>query len=290
MKKIAGIILVILAVILFTHSIWWSPINFFVPHTPNIDRSFAVDNGDTIEFDVTSENLTILPTEDEELKIEVTGRDLNRVNFQVDQEHRELKINLNPKWYSFSNANDLKLMVYVPRTKLINLDVKANTRVVQVGHNQGAKWNIAFLNTEIKNGTSYFKNVKVNHFIYDGTSTDVMVDRVESKNTNIGTFSGNINISHYVGPLHLSSTSGNIRMQLDKLVGDIRTEVLSGKVDMFLPKSASFQLNTNLQSGQLISTYPLQNKKTTTPQTTASAGTGKFKINIEIVNGDLIIH
>lgn len=290
MKKIAGIVLVILAVIMFVHSIWWSPINLFVPHTPNIDRSFAVNNEDTIEFNVTSENLAILPTEDEELKIVVTGRDLNRVNFQVDQAHQELKINLNPKWYSFSNTNDLKLMVYVPRTKLINLDVKANTRVVQVGHNQGAKWHIALLNTEIMNGTSYFKNVKVNNFIYDGTSTDVMIDRVESKKANIGTFSGNIHLSHYIGPLHLSSTSGNIRMQLDKLVGDIRTEMLSGNVNMFLPKSASFQLNANLQSGQLTSTYPLQNKKTTTSQTTASSGTGNYKIDAEIVNGDLIIH
>jgi lia operon protein LiaG len=290
MKKIAGVLLVILGIVMFIHAIWWSPFNFFVPNAKNLEENIPMEDIDSIRLDVTSEDLTILPSDGESLKVMAIGRDLNHVDFSVNQDNNEAKIELRPKWYSFSNQNELKLLVYVPRNQMVKLHVKAASRVVQIGNHKGAKWNISNLNTEFSSGTCTLHNLQINNLNYNGTSTDVIVNRVQAKQANMETFSGNMNISHYAGPINLASTSGNIRIQLDKLIGDVHTKIISGNMDMYVPSSSSFTLNADLQSGKVTSTYPIDLKQSSPRQTTAKSGSGDYKIETEILNGDFIIH
>jgi lia operon protein LiaG len=290
MKKIAGTVLVILGIMLFAHAVWWSPINVFVPHATKINNQIEIEDEDSIEMNITSENVTILPTDAEKVNVMVTGRDVNRINFTVNREHHKLKIDLSPKWYSFSNTNELKLLVSVPRKQVEQLEINASSKVVQIGNEQDKKWNIKQLNTNITDGTCYIKNMMVDNLVYNGTATDVMVDRVKAEQALINTFSGNINISHYIGALHVTSTSGNIRLQVDKLVGDVKTNMLSGNIDLFLPKSSSFSLKAKAPSGKLNVKYPLTNKKSSSTEVTGTSGSGKYKLEAEIMSGDVTIH
>lgn len=290
MKKIAGILLVILGVIMFAHSIWWSPFNLFVPHTKKQEEKLSVGSVDSIELNVTSEDLTILPTDEDKMKVIATGRDLNHVSFTVDRDHENIKVNLKPKWYSFSNTNELKLLVYVPRNKLFHITAKAISRVVQIGEHKSPKWNIENLNVDVSAGTTNLRNLKIRNLSYNGTSADVLVDRVNAIQANMDTFSGNMNISHYTGKLNLASTSGNIRIQIDKLIGNIHTEMLSGNATLYLPKNAPFTLHSKLESGQFTATYPIQLQKPSASETTAKSGSGTYKIETEIASGDFSIH
>jgi lia operon protein LiaG len=290
MKKIAGVLLVILGIIMFAHSIWWSPFNFFVPHAKEQEEKISVHAVDVIELDITSEDLTIVPTDEEKLKVIATGRDLNHVKFDVDRDHGTVKIDLKPKWYSFSNTNELKLLVYVPRNKVFHITAKAVSRVVQVGDHKSPKWSIGNLNMDVSAGTSNLRNLKVGNLLYNGTSADVFVDRVNAGQATMDTFSGNMNISHYTGALNLASTSGNIRIQVDKLIGNIHTEILSGSATMYLPKDSSFTLRSGLQSGQMTATYPIKLQKLSPTETIGKSGSGKYKIETEIASGELSIH
>jgi lia operon protein LiaG len=290
MKKIAGILLVILGIIMFARSIWWSPFNFFAPHMKKQEENHSVHAVDSIELNATSEVLTILPTDDEKLKVIATGRDLNHVDFTVDREDHTIKVDLKPKWYSFSNTNELKLLVYVPRTKLFHITANAVSRVVEIGEHQSPKWDIEGLNLEVSAGTANLRNVKIRNFLYNGTSADVLVDRVNAVQATMDTFSGNMNINHFTGKLNLASTSGNIRIQVDKLIGDIHTEILSGNAKLYLPKDASFSFYSKLESGQLTATYPIQLKKPSASESTGKSKSGTYKIHMEIDSGDLSIN
>ncbi|WP_028778490.1 DUF4097 family beta strand repeat-containing protein [Shimazuella kribbensis] len=290
MKKIAGVLLVILGMAMFVHAIWWSPFNFFVPNAKSLEENISMEDINSIRLDVTSEDLTILPVDGENLKVIVNGRDLNQVDFSADLDNNEAKIELRPKWFSFSNKNELKLLVYIPRDKFVNLHITAASRVIQVGNHKGSKWNISNLNAEVSSGTCTLHNLQIDTLNYNGTATDVIVNRVQTRRANMETFSGNMNISHYTGAINLASTSGNIRIQLDKLIGDVRTKMISGNMDMYLPSSSSFILKTDLQSGKVTSTYPIDLKQSSPRQTTAKSGKGDYQIETEIVNGDFIIH
>lgn len=290
MKKIAGVVLVILGIIMFSHAIWWSPLNFFVPHDTNSEKHFPINDVHTIQLDVTSEELQILPTDEDKMKVVATGRDLNHVNFNVDRNGNKVKINLKPKWYSLSDTNELNLIIYIPKDKLVDINAIARSRVVEIGEAKGSKWDMANLNAEVTSGTFNLHNLKLGSFIYNGTSTDVIMDRVQAGKAIMDTFSGNMNISHFIGSLNIASTSGNVRIQIDKLVGDIHTEMISGNLNMYLPVSSSFMLNAQLQSGQFTSKYPLEVNRPSSTISTARAGKGEYKIKTEIANGDFILY
>ncbi|MCH5585014.1 DUF4097 domain-containing protein [Shimazuella sp. AN120528] len=290
MKKIAGVLLVILGMIMFAHAIWWSPFNFFVAHTKKEEEKLSVSSVDSIELDVTSEDLTILPTDEDKLKVIAKGRDLNHVSFIVDRDDHTVQISLKPKWYSFSDTNELKLLVYVPKNQLFHISAKAASRVIQIGDHKTPKWNIGNLNIDISSGIANLQNLKIENLTYNGTSADISLNRVNAGKATMDTFSGNMNISHYTGMLNLASTSGDIRIQVDKLIGDIHTELVSGNETLYLPKNASFILHSKLQSGQLTATYPLQLQKPSASETTAKSGSGRYKIGTKIDSGDFIIH
>lgn len=291
MKRVFGLVFIMVGILFFFHIIMDSDIINWLTHRTTIEKVIPSININEIRVEATNEDVQIIPYDQDGLKVVLTGENISNVNLNADRDLRSAWITLDPKWYAISaSPHQLRLIVYIPKQLFTSMKVLTTNGNIQIGSQKGAVWKLDHLTTEVNAGETVLVNTKLQTWHHNGVSGNMKVNKVNINKAELGMISGDVDFKHFKGAVDLTLTSGNARMQMDQLLGDIKTEIVSGNLSLLLPQLSSFRLKTNVESGEINTSFPLVLHKHSTDETIATHGAGHYQIQAELTSGSLMIY
>lgn len=191
---------------------------------------------------------------------------------------------------------------YIP-PKLIVTE-KGDTLFIEVEHTKQISISSRVsLTLEIILPESYVNEIEI-----EGVSSDVNVEFGEFSDLSIKTISGDIkstssvtgktdirstsgevDLEGVLGAVVVDTTSGDIDVQLDKILNDVNLKSVSGEVQMTVPESEAFSVSFSTTSGDIQSTKELSVEKMSDRKLVGSTGNAEFVLDVTTVSGDITL-
>lgn len=284
MKQFLAILLIVIGLYIF----FFNPYNLpWLPFGNQGTSTKVTGSSNRIQVDVAGINAAIVPTSGNTVKAKLKGR--GRVS--VKKAGDTIRINVKRKWVPGFLFKRTKLTVYLPKdyNRQLKLDMASgNLNVTGVSPNRPIK--LDSLDLDMASGNARLKNLAVKHFAHNGLSGNLDIESLSAASGSIAIRSGNVRLRHYTGSVKAELLSGNMNLQMDELKGSINTEVRSGHLNIDLPSRSSFKLNGNVRSGTITCDFPLKSKTVSTQKVEGTYGSGKEKINLNVLSGAVKIH
>ncbi|WP_223589430.1 LiaG family protein [Neobacillus bataviensis] len=287
MKRILFLLVVITGLyIIFNHS--WQ---FNALSASKQDGNAAV-SADTkvIKVDVSSVSTIIIPEDRDDLKAVYTGK--QKLNIRENGD--DVEVSLKSKWFDWFNwgpfSEKKKLKIYIPEDYNQNMQIDLGSGNVNFSGSAKSKpMKLNELTVDIGSGNMNLKNLSVNKFKQDVSSGNVDIDYLKTKTGSFNISSGNLDITHYTGAVEADVASGELNIQIDKLVDSIKLDLSSGEVGLDLPNNADFTLNGDVSSGNISCDLPLTSKDLNNKSIKGTHGSGKYKIDLDVSSGSIHI-
>ncbi|MGG0717302.1 DUF4097 domain-containing protein [Robertmurraya massiliosenegalensis] len=241
----------------------------------------------TIEFDISSVSLEIIPEKRNDLEADFEGK--GKVN--VTQKGNTITVTHERTWNSwFSFFNNSKLTVYIPEDYQKDMEIKIGSGNVDLaGNSEKQPLILDDLSIDMGSGNINLSHLQVNEFSHDGSSGNASIEGLISKSSTIDISSGNLKVTGFSGELEADISSGKLDIEFAELVDSVEIDVSSGTVTLDLPNNADFTLDGKIGSGNISYNLPLTIEEQTKHKVKGTLGTGKHKIDIDISSGNVKI-
>jgi lia operon protein LiaG len=286
MKKILIIFFIITgAYLLFVQSnsfSWW-------PLSGKDGAQTEVTNSiDTIEIDVSGASTIIIPDNDNTLRADLDGKG----NVSVKKSGDKITVEFKRKWFeSFAFLNKSKLTIYVPEDYDHDMKIEVGSgNLIFAGPSKNNPMELDDFSLDLSSGNVGLKNLKTTTFENEGSSGNLQIDSVTTEQGSFDISSGNVDVNHFRGELKAELSSGNLKVQMDKVEGDISIEVNSGKASLDLPNNADFTLNGEVNSGNIRNDFSLDEKQESKTSIKGTHGKGKHHIDLDVSSGNIDIY
>jgi lia operon protein LiaG len=282
---------IILSVVIGLYFILLKPIDFsWLPFVNQETQSVITKEIEMIEIDVSNVSTSIIPDSRKDLKADLDGK--GKVMVKRHGDMVEVSVKRNWKWFDWFFFKDkAKLNIYIPedydRDMVIDL---GSGNVKFSGHSKTEPMKLEELILDIGSGNVELKNLSVQHFKHDGSSGNVNIDSLTTRTGSFDISSGSLHVKNYIGAIKAELSSGNLYVQMDKLIDSVDIKVSSGTVDLNLPTNADFTLNGKTSSGNIICDFPITSKKLSNNHISGTHGSGKHHINLTVSSGNIHIY
>ncbi|WP_226668075.1 DUF4097 family beta strand repeat-containing protein [Metabacillus litoralis] len=249
------------------------------------DKERAVsDNINTINIDVSGISTTIIPDNRDSIKAELKGKG----EMTIRETGNTIKVEYKSKnWFNgLSIFDKSKLTIYIPKNYNQNLLIDSGSGSMTF---DGNHMELKELLVNLSSGHIQLSDFKTNLFKIDGSSGNVNID---SLTTNKGEFeinSGNLDVKDYSGEVKVELSSGNMDMEIVKLISTVDIKVNSGFVELDLPSEANFKIDGKIGSGNITSTFNLSNSETTKHKMMGVHGSGEHEVKLDVSSGKIEI-
>lgn len=286
MKKIIVIFLVIMGlyVLVFQTSIFsWSIFG------NESNEAMVSSRVELIEFDISGASTTIIPGNTDNVRAELDGKG----KVSVKQNGDKISVHYKRKWFegSLHFFDKSKLTIYIPEDYNRDMSIEIGSgNLAYSGPSKNQPMELNELKVELSSGNVKLENLTTKTFKHDGSSGNIQIDSLTTETGILDISSGNINLKNYIGELEADLSSGNLAVQMDKMIGPIEIEVSSGRASLDLPKDANFTLNGEVSSGHINSKLPLENKVEDKKNLKGTYGNGKYDIHLDVSSGSIEIY
>lgn len=241
-----------------------------VPSWLSFDKQKAevTKNIDLIEIDTAGINTVIIPKQQNEIEAELDGK-----GFVTVKEHGDsIKVEYERKWYQhFTFFNRNKLTIYIPESYNRDLEIEVGSGNL------------------LLDGKA--NDLHINHLSLEAGSGNIQIEKVKSKEAVIDVHSGNVDVKKFAGQLKADVSSGNLKVEFDRLQDSVQTDVSSGHLTLKLPENADFTLDSHISSGKISSDFPLKHKVESKNKLKGVHGNGKHQLELSVSSGRIqIIH
>jgi lia operon protein LiaG len=262
----------------------------WLPFVNQETQSVITKEIEMIELDVSGVSTFIIPESRKDLKADLDGK--GKVTVKRHGDTVEVSVKRKWKWFDWIFFKDkAKLNIYIPedygRDMVINL---GSGNVKFSGHSKTKPMKLEELIVDIGSGNVDLKNLFVKHFKHNGSSGNVNIDSLTTKTGSFDISSGSLHVKNYIGAIKAELSSGNLHVQLDKLIDSVHIEVSSGKVDLNLPANADFTLNGKTSSGNITCDFPISSKKISNKNIKGTHGSGKHQIDLTVSSGNIHVY
>lgn len=284
MKKIMVIFLVIVGgYLLFTF--FGSILSFFGEDNDSIKLTNKID---TIEFDINSATVTVIPENRDDVKIKLDGRGkaiLEKKGDTIIISHE------NNSFISFPFFRTAHLKVYVPNdyNKDMVMDLGSGT-INLGGESEKNPFQLKELSIEMNSGNLKLNNLDIEDFILNLGSGNLSAHSLVSEISSLDISSGNVKLTDFIGELEADVSSGKLDIQVRELQNSMKIDISSGDLVLDLPDQADFTLDGKTGSGNLSFDLPLEVEKQDNRHLKGTRGTGKHEIEIDVSSGNARIH
>ncbi|MCA1057037.1 DUF4097 domain-containing protein [Rossellomorea aquimaris] len=287
MKNLFAIIIAVLA-LAAVYTILNDQTSLFGKENKSGD-SIAVTKGvKVIDLRLESGETDIIPTDQDEVKVEIDGTGKLTLTERGDT----IQVKVKHKWYqwiAFNKKSDIT--VYIPKSYDRDLNIELGSgEAVFDGGSESSKMTLDELTVEMGSGDLDLSNLDTAVFKHKGSSGDVTIDELKTLDGKVDLSSGDVDIMNYEGPLSGDVSSGRLTVMMKSLTGDVSFDVSSGDVDLDLPDDASFTLNGHASSGNVSTSFPLKDRKKEDGDLSGKAGTGEYRIDASVSSGSVEIH
>lgn len=227
---------------------------------------------DTIDVDFYSDNIKIISTNNNLVKVTLTGtiessNDKTELNLEVEQESNNLNIRKNIKnfdeklvLFDFNNLynEDVNILIEIPKEKLydLKLDSSSSDRIIRgvdfnkiiVSGYSGSTLiessNFDSLECYSSSGEISLKSVKVEEILCETYSGDLDFEDIKSDNTDVSLTSGELKIKNSkIRELNSISYSGDVDLS-DNNIKRTKIETTSGEVKIETNQSGDLSIST----------------------------------------------
>lgn len=237
-------------------------------------RTFGIDQLKEIYIHTVSSDVSVFPTDEEDIKIHFYGRSALKSEKAL------------PKLITNLKGNKLKIEIKYPKV-VFYWAVTANV-VLDVYIPRYYRDNVII---DVVSAEVDISNLDIDNFQCKTVSGDLKVKSLDSDNLTLKTVSGDVNIMNFTGNLKADLVSGDIDVGYKFFDNNVDIKTISGKVTIDLPQNAEFYLKTNTVSGEVVAKFPITmisfNKMN---QLEGTVGTGDNSIIIDTVSGDIYIN
>lgn len=284
MKKIMIIFLIIVGGYLLFTSIG-SITAFFTKEQNSVKLT---DKINTIEFDINSATVAIIPENREDLKADLEGRG----KVIMDERGDTITIRHENNWFeSFTLFNPTKLKVYVPNDYHQDMALKVGSGTISLdGKSEKNPFHLEELKIDLGSGNVKLNNLSVDEFDHNGSSGTLSIATMTTNTSSIDLSSGVVNMTNFTGQLDAKVSSGKLDLQLAELKDSVSIDVSSGSVTLDLPDNADFKLDGKTGSGNISYNFPLEVEKMDKRHIKGTHGSGKHEIEVEVSSGNVKIN
>ena len=231
----------------------------------------------SINVDVTSYDVELKESNNDTIKVEISGSKKNQDKFHVEEENGNLTINENGSSVCIGFCLDGTITIYLPNQDItyhhksssgnIYSDIDLRSVVINTTSGDITLKNINDGTVSSNSGNINIKNA--NKLNVSATSGDISLD--ELKNLVANTQSGNIKVRSITSKMDITTTSGDINISSLSIKEDSKAEAKSGNIDIKLDKDVFIDATT--RSGNIdidnTNTNPTLIIKTTSGDITA---------------------
>ncbi|WP_175986410.1 DUF4097 domain-containing protein [Bacillus sp. Marseille-Q1617] len=287
MKNIFAIIIAILALgALYT--ILNDQTSLFAKENKSGDSVKVSNDVDSIELLLESGETEIIPWDENEVKVEIDGNG----KLTLKERGNTIEVEVKHKWYqwiAFNQKSDIT--VYVPKDYDRDMNIELGSgEVVFTGGSTSTPMKLDTFTVRMGSGDMELVHFDTNVFDHKGSSGDLTIDNLTTKDGKVDLSSGDVEISNFEGPLSGDVSSGDVTVMMKSLTGDIDFDVSSGEVNLDLPDDAGFTLDGRASSGDVSSTFPLKDKKDEDGDLSGTAGNGKYNVKASVSSGSVDIY
>lgn len=231
----------------------------------------------SINVDVTSYDVELKESNNDTIKVEISGSKKNQDKFHVEEENGNLTINENGSSVCIGFCLDGTITIYLPNQDITyhhksssgNIYSDIDLRSVVINTTSG-DITLKNINDGTVSSTSGNINIKnANKLNVSATSGDISLD--EPKNLVANTQSGNIEVRSITSKMDITTTSGDINISSLSIKEDSKAEAKSGNIDIKLDKDVFIDATT--RSGDIdidnTNASPILTIKTTSGDITA---------------------
>lgn len=180
----------------------------------------------------------------------VTAKSLNLSNLEGTLTSGTMKV-------SQINCNEAKLQSTSGGIEVFNLkapktNISASSGTIEA---KGIKTDTIDIGTT--SGSIILSGIDTKDIKMKSSSGRINVDNLVCSKGTIGATSGSITIERSQGAFYINTSSGNIKADISKVLGDSSFETTSGSINLDLSDNASFKLEANTQSGSIKCDFPI---------------------------------
>jgi lia operon protein LiaG len=261
--------------------------------TENINESktFEPSEISSIEVDLVSDDLNIIPT----TKGDITVHFYGEVSTNV-------KRNL-PELVAYKTGDKLYIEVSQSRNIFVGVNIRRTTMDVYI-----PQILLEELDIDLVSGDVIVDEMEITELKIDTTSGDIKVEEVLSEKIRIDSTSGDILVKDYTGDIEVSNTSGDVSLIsgtenedifVKTVSGDIFIEQdavsrisiggISGDIRIKLPEDAAFHLDVTTTSGEIKQDFPMKISSSSRRHLEGTVNDGEDRIVIDTTSGDITI-
>ena len=231
----------------------------------------------SINVDVTSYDVELKESNNDTIKVEISGSKKNQDKFHVEEENGNLTINENGSSVCIGFCLDEAITIYLPNQDIIyhhksssgNIYSDIDLRSVVINTTSG-DITLKNINDGTVSSTSGNINIRnANKLNASATSGDISLDEVGD--IVITSKSGNVEVKSIILKMDITTTSGDIDILSLSIEEDSKAEARSGNVDIKLNKEVFIDATT--RSGDIdidnTNASPILTIKTTSGDITA---------------------
>ncbi|WP_291583758.1 DUF4097 family beta strand repeat-containing protein [Clostridium sp. UBA6640] len=258
----------------------------------NEEKVFPLDDIDLLSINTTSYEVTIIPYDENELKVKLssniqTNNNFNESQLKINKDQNEISIETykTPNNFFF-NMNNGKIDIYIPKTYNNSLDISTTS-----GDGYIENLNLSSLDFNSTSGSLTLKDMEMNNFIFHSTSADLDATNIILKDNNnkFNSTSGELNLNNVRGNLNFNTTSGNI--SCNKLLGDINGSTISGDIDIEISNDVGIKVDLKTISGDIDVFPPIKVLEKSKKKLQATIGDNvKHNLNISTTSGNISIY
>ncbi|WP_338751154.1 DUF4097 domain-containing protein [Bacillus sp. FJAT-52991] len=243
---------------------------------------------DKIELNIDSSDTTIIAEKRDDVKADFKGKG----ELSVRKDGDTIEVEMKRKWYQwFSFLKNSELTVYIPEDYDRNLELNIGSGDLTFsGKSKSQPMKLDTVSIDMSSGDMKLANLETTKFEHDASSGKLMVDSLTTKEGNFDLSSGDVKLTRYVGPLEGELSSGDMHVEMEKLVGDVRFDLSSGDVKLDLPDQADFTLKGEASTGDISCDFTLKDQKISNGDISGKHGSGKNKIDVSLSSGNMDIY
>lgn len=225
-----------------------------------------------IDIDISSSDLTVNPTPEDEITVELTGKISKKLK-------KKLQLNVQ------ENGDALKISLKGEDQIKFNVGVLIVDTNVEVFLPQKIYDSIKIHNSS---GDINIQEFKSKNTIFETSSGDIIATNLHSEEHRFHSSSGEMKLSNVTGNIEAESSSGDMIIQFENATGNLDAKTSSGDVSVEYrdePKSLAIDFKASSGDGN-VTLDGVNFEERSENEILGVIGTGDFKVTVETSSGD----
>lgn len=252
-------------------------------------KTFDAEDVNKVHIDITSTDINIIPSADEEITVRLSGEVSTNRNRDI------------PSLVAYESGDELRIEIIRPKTIFIGVNIwRANLDIYI------PEESIEVLEVDTTSSDINIRDLKVSEIDYNGVSGDFKGESLFAENIKFDATSGDVNLKDYTGDINIhtvsgdlvlehgsqndnievSTTSGDVSIEQEG-VSDMNIKTISGDIGIDLFENAEFYLKANTVSGDIDNKFPIRVTSSSRRSLEGTVGSNGEEIVVSTTSGDI---